>query len=92
MKPKLNTMVHYRAYGTPGGEFLPECRTAIIVGIPKRTRAASSKGEDLYVITPTGEHHNRCLQDEETKAGGTWHYPCDTESEKPALPKVEAES
>jgi hypothetical protein len=25
-------------------------------------------------MTPTGTHHNACLQDEDTKAGGTWHW------------------
>lgn len=79
-KPYVSKPVHYVSYGTPGGEYTSECRAAFITGIPKRTRAASSKGEDLFVMTPTGQHHNRCPRDEETKAGGTWHDPCDMEA------------
>jgi hypothetical protein len=89
-KAFIGDTVHYRSYGTPGGEYLPECRAAIIVGIPKRTRAANSRGEDLFVMTPTGEHHNRCLQDEDTKAGGTWHWPEPVEDEPVPVKKATA--
>lgn len=73
--PSVGRIVHYVSYGTPGGEYVSECRAAIIAGIPKRTRSAASKGEDLVVLNPQGMFFNRCLQDEDTKAGGTWHWP-----------------
>lgn len=32
-KPSVGRIVHYRSYGTPGGEYLPECRAAIITEV-----------------------------------------------------------
>lgn len=84
MKPTVGRIVHYKSLGSTGGEFLPECRAAIVAGIPKRTRAATSKGEDLAVLNPSGLFFDRVLQDEETKAGGTWHWPCEIVAPAPA--------
>lgn len=74
-KPAVGLSVHYVSYGTPGGEFKPECRAAIITSAPVAGRGRPTKKVDLFVMTPTGSHHNSCPQDEETKAGGTWHWP-----------------
>lgn len=73
--------VHYVSYGSPGGEYKSVCRAATITNAPVAGRGRPAKKVDLFVMTPTGSHHNACLQDEDTKAGGTWHWPCDIESE-----------
>ena len=31
--PSIGRIVHYQSYGTPGGEFLPEPRAAIIASV-----------------------------------------------------------
>lgn len=33
MKPTVGVIVHYQSYGTPGGEYLPEPRAAIITAV-----------------------------------------------------------
>lgn len=74
MKPSVGRVVHYVAYGTPGGEFpAGVCRAAIVseTGDPEHPELAS-----LVVLNPTGLFFNRWLkQDETQKAPGTWHWP-----------------
>lgn len=82
--PSVGRIVHYRSFGTPGGEYQPECRAAIIAGIPKLSADDEAQKFiehwaeecDLVVLNPTGMFFNqRCVQDEDTKRGGTWHWP-----------------
>lgn len=72
MKPTIGRIVHYQAYGTPGGEFKPEPRAAIVTQV----------GEDgttvgLCVLNPTGMFFNTALPLDESAEpkGGTWHWP-----------------
>lgn len=69
MQPSVCRMVHYVSYGTPGGEYTPKCRAAVIAGI------VNENFVDLVVFNPTGLFFNSCEQDEENKNGGTWHWP-----------------
>lgn len=86
MKPTVGRVVHYTSYGTPGGEYTSQCRAAIVAGVPvgalpvaDEERAESWDSDavvlDLAVLNPTGLFFNRCPQDEDGKAGGTWHWP-----------------
>lgn len=75
-KPSINRAVHYVSYGSPGGEFTPQCRAATI------TEVAPGQDEPvgLCVLNPTGMYFlpldaGGCKHDETTKAGGTWHWP-----------------
>ncbi|HZE01514.1 MAG TPA: hypothetical protein VE155_07090 [Pseudonocardiaceae bacterium] len=71
----IGSQCHYRAHGSPvlldGVQvYRPRCRPAV---------AVEHLGGDmwsLFVITPTGTHHNECVYDV-TMAGGTWHLPGD---------------
>lgn len=69
-KPSIGRIVHYHSYGTPGGEFKPEPRAAIV--------AAVSDTEDqkvtVVVFNPTGLFFNEVPFSEDGKPG-TWSWP-----------------
>lgn len=73
--PSVGRMVHYVSYGTPGGEFLPQCRAAVV----SEVSPLSSTLVGLVVQNPTGlffrslETGGATLSEE--KLGGTWHWP-----------------
>lgn len=69
MKASVGRNVHYMSYGTPGGEFQPECRAATVAQVISDTEVA------LVVMNPTGLFFNSAHQDQDGKAGGTWHWP-----------------
>lgn len=71
MTPSIGRIVHYTSYGTPGGEYISECRAAIITEVYKGSDAVG-----LFVANPTGLFLNQHVeQDEDGKRGGTWHWP-----------------
>jgi hypothetical protein len=84
-KPSIGRIVHYVSYGTPGGEYQSECRAAIITEVDDRPYATVGSGGNpidpdeapigLAVLNPSGMFFNEAMQDEETKSGGTWHWP-----------------
>ncbi len=70
--PTVGRIVHYKSYGTPGGEFEPECRAAIIASDVNPLSMEAT----LVVVNPTGLFFNQqCKHDPHTKKGGTWHWP-----------------
>lgn len=72
-KPSIGRIVHYVAYGTPGGEFQPAHRAAIITEVHF---GSMDKVVSLAVLNPTGMFFNpTVVHDEEEKRGGTWHWP-----------------
>ena len=75
--PSVGRIVHYVSYGTPGGEFLPEHRAAIITAVPSFPGKDESMEEiSVCVINPSGLFfHAVCPHDEAGKKGGSWHYP-----------------
>lgn len=82
-QPTVGRIVHYQSYGTPGGEFVPEPRAAII------TEVASECGTEptcdvehigcprvgLCVLNPTGQYFNREVPYAETPTPGHWNWP-----------------
>jgi hypothetical protein len=82
-RPSVGRIVHYVSYGTPGGEYQPECRAAIITATDPTPDDVPVPGQvfaSLCVLNPTGAFFNQLvLQDEEDKVGGTWHWPERTE-------------
>jgi hypothetical protein len=69
----VGRIVHYVSYGTPGGEFAPEHRAAIVTEVitPK---TAPTVG--LCVLNPTGMFFNRgVVFDPTATAPGSWHWP-----------------
>lgn len=70
-RPSVGRIVHYVSYGSPAGEYISECRAAVIAHVS----GDGALGCDLVVLNPTGVFFNRCIQDEETKRAGSWHWP-----------------
>ncbi len=52
--PTVGRVVHYRSYGTPGGEYTPECRAAVVTEVPDRTGYADQDDQvaGLAVLQP----------------------------------------
>ena len=70
--PTVGRIVHYVAYGTPGGEYKSEHRAAIITAVDSQNNGIVS----LCVLNPTGMFFNiSVLQDQSGIHGGTWHWP-----------------
>jgi hypothetical protein len=69
MNPTIGRIVHYQSYGTPGGEFLPEPRAAIVAAV-----AEDGTTCDIVVFNPSGLFFNRCPFSEEPKPGH-WNWP-----------------
>jgi hypothetical protein len=75
-KPSVGRVVHYRSYGTPGGEYPAVCRAADITEVDP----ADPNHVGLMVKNPTGLFFHSlaeggCHLDEEAVQGGTWHWP-----------------
>jgi len=69
--PSIGRVVHYHSYGTPGGEYLPEPRAAVITGI----NDAEEQRVHLAVLNPTGMFFNLDVRFSETPAPGCWSWP-----------------
>jgi len=75
--PTIGRIVHYRSYGTPGGEYPSRCRAALVtMGPASLDDPAQVVG--LAVLNPTGLFFDTAIQycPAEENKGGTWHWPC----------------
>lgn len=69
----VGRIVHYVAYGTPGGEFPSGvCRAAMVTEVE---RDSNPQLVGLCVLNPTGQFFNRNVPYSETPKPGTWHWP-----------------
>lgn len=67
----VGRMVHYVAYGTPGGEFPQGVHRAAVV---TEVEDAVNGIVGLCVLNPTGMFFNRHLRYSEFNEPGTWHW------------------
>ena len=73
-EPSISRIVHYVSYGTPGGEYKPACRAAVVTEvdtIPAPTAADEAQTAiGLCVLNPTGLFFNQGVtEDQGTDAG-----------------------
>jgi hypothetical protein len=71
MKPSVGRIVHYQSYGTPGGEFLPAPRAAVVAAVD-----ADEDTCDIVVLNPQGLFFNKAKHAPEDKpTPGCWNWP-----------------
>lgn len=70
--PSIGRIVHYQSFGTPGGEYLPEPRAAIITGVHPSDAALVA---DLTIFNPEGFHQPRRVPYADTPTPGHWNWP-----------------
>ena len=82
MKPSIGGIVHYHSYGTPGGEFLPEPRAAIVTEVPEMLPEQPNSGPESYVpavhlcvLNPTGLFFNQNVPYSAEPKPGHWSWP-----------------
>lgn len=75
-QPSVGRIVHYVSYGTPGGEYPSVCRAAIVAAVDDYQDSPRVGHVSLCVLNPEGMFFDKAvLHDEESKRGGTWHWP-----------------
>jgi len=74
-RPVVGEIVHYVSYSTPGGEYRPVCRAAVVTQIVTHAEGLPRVG--LAVLNPTGMFFNPDIPPGMGMAGGTWHWPED---------------
>ncbi|WP_415395180.1 hypothetical protein ACMTN4_07370 [Rhodococcus globerulus] len=80
-QPTVGDIVHYQSYGTPGGEYLPEPRAAIITAAsgptdpPLADEPPDSFAVGLCILNPTGMFFNEEIAFAEVPTPGHWNWP-----------------
>ncbi len=77
-RPSVGRIVHYRSFGTPGGEYTSQCRAAIVSEVDPAHEDIGLIG--LVAINPTGMFFHSLADggstlDETGTRGGSWHWP-----------------
>lgn len=73
--PSIGRVVHYHSYGTPGGEYLPEPRAAIVTAIELVAENPDAYTASLCVLNPTGMFFKEDVEFTETPTPGHWSWP-----------------
>lgn len=79
--PSIGRIVHYHSYGTPGGEYLPEPRAAIITAVHRNDTGSTDAQEvvvttiDAAVLNPTGLFFAVGLTFSAEPKPGHWSWP-----------------
>lgn len=81
--PSVGRVVHYQSYGTPGGEYLPEPRAAMITEVKGCEPHLDIEGcphVSVCVVNPTGLFFKENLPFAEMPTPGHWNWPSRTEA------------
>jgi hypothetical protein len=74
MKPTIGRIVHYVAYGTPCGKYMPGAHRAAVVTETSVDDPAARIG--ICIINPTGLFFAQDVRQDPTGLQpGTWHWP-----------------
>lgn len=73
--PSVGRVVHYHSYGTPGGEYLPEPRAAIITSVSLAEVPGATDQVGLAVLNPTGMFFNQDVPYSAEPMPGHWSWP-----------------
>lgn len=68
--PTVGRIVHYQAYGTPGGEYKSVPRAAIVTEIGESTTTIG-----LMIANPTGLFFNKEVPFSFKPKAGCWNWP-----------------
>jgi hypothetical protein len=71
-KPSVGRIVHYQAFGTPGGEYKSEPRAAIITQI---TNYEVNGSVGLCILNPMGQFFNPDVPFSAEPRPGHWNWP-----------------
>jgi len=74
-KPSIGRTVHYQSYGTPGGEYLPAPRAAIITSVEPPMQKEDGLSVSLCVLNPTGLFFNESVDFSPEPKPGHWNWP-----------------
>lgn len=76
-KPSVGRIVHYLAYGTPGGEFPKTARAAVVTEVPEDFAYDGNTCIGLAVLNPQGMFFNAKVPyaHPADSKGGTWSWP-----------------
>jgi hypothetical protein len=94
MKPTVGRIVHYQAFGTPGGEYPSVARAAVVTAVSEleplsATLLTDEKGYrvGLCILNPTGIFFNPEVRFDADGKPGTWRWPPREPADpRPAVP------
>lgn len=74
-KPSIGRIVHYQSYGTPGGEYLPEPRAAVITAVHAPVAGDAEEVVCLAILNPTGMFFTNGVRYSDDPKAGHWNWP-----------------
>lgn len=74
-RPTVGRVVHYHSFGTPGGEYLPEARAAIITAVALAELEGATDQVSLCVLNPSGMFFNVDVPYSPAPLPGHWSWP-----------------
>ncbi len=74
MQPTIGRVVHYQSYGTPGGEYLPEPRAAIVTTVAEVNDDRHQR-VGLAILNPTGLFFDQSVPYSQDPQPGHWSWP-----------------
>jgi hypothetical protein len=73
--PSIGRIVHYHSYGTPGGEYLPQPRAALVTAVDLVAEDPDTYVASLCVLNPTGMFFHQHVEFSEAPQPGHWSWP-----------------